>query len=701
VREDCITMLTALLALQTAGGAAQTTLSTGCRSVIPALVASGGAAQPPTPTSERSPESLLKEGYHQENTLREPNLAVGTYRKILALAGAPPEVRSEAHLRLGLCLERMGQSDRAREQFERVIRQFEGQTSTVERARQRLAVISAGDPAMLMPLETGLYVELVRPGTQIERFVASLKDLDEPGLERLLRRFGIDRSLRSVRALLSEAMREDINRFDTVALGFISWTGGPAWTDFNFLLVLHPGKSVAARGWLALMMQSAGEPSGGHGDVRLWAIPDGRGGEFTFANLPNRPGLTGAVLLGRDRQLVCQAIDRWRAGAKARSLSSLPEFRRQAAARRLDSAVLVYADVPQVLARLRRYMAPGDRTRYEASRRLLALDAIERGIARIALLDNGVLVELSLMFNAQASPFYAMLRTPPADRTLFAFVPTDSAAAALMSVGRGRDKWMRIDMFLEQLATIGQSIGGVGALDVREAIRGAEELTGLSVAEDLLGNCRSLAIILPTIRPSSLDVADFPAANTVLALRMHRPAQFLRRLDESLLDRLQGRLETGHVWGVETRTYLDIPVPSGAGITVARVGDVFLVSLSAEMLEQVLRTHQVGDVMDRSSLGRPAAAAVPPAASKVLLFRPELLVNDLRLRDGLAPLDFRPVRPIVVYSLEESHHAAVRVEIGDLTGLLNNMILAAGDATPTSKASTTAISPVALPDPSP
>ncbi len=640
----------------------------------------------------RTPEGLLKEALHQDQTLRQPEAAAATYRKVIDAAEVVPGVRAEAHLRLGVCLERMGRTEEARKQFELIVREFSDQVRLVNHAQRRLAAISAGDPAMLMPRETLLYVELVRPGLQAQRLIASLKGLDEAGLERLLDRMGFQRDLRTIRATFTDAMLEDINRIDSVALGVVSKESLPGRIGAKFLLVLHPGKSVVARGVLSLMAQSAGKPDGKHDDVSLWAIPDGDEGVLTFATLPSRPGLSGVMLLGKDRQVVCQAIDRWRAGAKASGLATLTEFRRQAAARRRDSVVLVYADVPRILDRLQRDLGPNDRARYAAGRQLLALDAIERGMARVALLDNGFVFELSLMFNDKPNPFYTMFQTPPADQSLLDFVPTDAAAAVLVSLGRGQDKWAQIEAFLEQLASIGRTLSGVETLDVASAIRGAEGMTGLSIGDDLLGNCRSLAVILPAAGPSGSDLTDSPAANLVLALRMHRPDEFIRRWDEALLDQLRVGMDTRQIAGVPTRIYIDTPTASGAAVAVARVGDVILMTLSANMLERVLQARASGDVIARSSLGRPGASAIPPSASKIVLFRPELLYNGLRTIEGRKRLAFQPSRPVLAYTLEQARQAALRVEVTDLTGLLNNAILAAGSASPASAPTTTTAS---------
>ncbi|MBN1346251.1 MAG: tetratricopeptide repeat protein [Phycisphaerae bacterium] len=642
-----------------------------------------GLVQPfATLAEEMSPESLLKEGLHQEQNLRQPEGACVTYRRVVAFQDAPAEVRAEALLRLGLCLERMGRTEEARQQLERVAREFADQRRIVDHARRRLAAISAGDPASLMPVSTLLYVELVRPGLQAEQFIASLKGVDEAGLERLLNRLGLQRDLRTFRATFTDAMREDINRIDSLALGIISKEPLPGATDYKFLLTLHPGRGFATRGVLTMMAQSAGQPSGAYGEVKLWAIPDGDDGVFTFANLGSKQGQGGVMLLGKDRQVVCQAIDRWRDGAKAGSLASVPEFRRQAAARRLDSAILVYGDVARILTRLRDDLGPDDRTRYEAGQQLLALDAIERGMARAALLDNGLLLEMSLMFNEKDNPFYALFQTPPADRSLLAFVPTETAAAFLMSMGHGSGRWGQVSTFLNQLGDWRNVIGGPDMPDLREAIRQAQSMTGLSFAEDVLDNCRSLAVIVPTIAPSTSEFTDSPLANVVLVLRTHDPEALARKLTESLLDRLQVALETSEIAGVRVHTYIDTPTASGAALSVARIGDVFLVTLSAEMLEHVLLAHRRDDVMERSRLGRPAVSAIPASASKILLFRPELIANDLRSRRERETLPFKPVCPIVAYTIEQARQMALRVEISDLTGLLNNAILAAGSASP-------------------
>mgnify|MGYP000520267996 CR=1 FL=1 len=638
-----------------------------------------------------SPETLFREGLHQEQTLRQPERAVETYRRLIDDPQTPRGVQAEAHLRLGLCLERTGRSDQARKEFERITRHFADYPSVVEQAKDRLSAMSSADPATLMPPETPVYVELVRPGLQIERFVASLKGLDAAGLAALLNRLGVERELHQLENMLSEFVREDLTHIDSVALGVISYGDVGGRINAKFLLVLHPGVSIAARGFLAVLAQTTGKPSGSHRDVKLWDIPDGPDGVMTFANLPDRPGLSAVMILGKDRKVVCDAIDRHRAGARSTGLASTPEFRRQAGAQRRDSTLLMYVDVPQVLARWQRDMSSTDRQNYQAGRQLLGLDTVERGMARVALLDDGVLLELSLMFNEKENPFYAMWRTPPADRTLLNLVPTDAAIAVLMSLGEPHQKWAEIKAFLEPLGKVGPLRDRLGLGDPLRTIAELEETTGLSLPEDLIGNCRSLAVILPEIRPSTSAWSRSPLANIVLALRVIRPDDFASLLDRTLLDRLRAGLETGHVAGIETKTYIDTPTASGAALSVARLGDVFLLSLSSDMLERVLRAYKEGRVVEQSPSGRPAAEAIPPSAGKIALIRPDLVSNGLRVLRGDSPLGLRPVRPTVVYTLEQPDQVALRVEIGDLTDVLNNIILAAGAATSTpSRVATTA-----------
>jgi hypothetical protein len=651
------------------------------------------------PGAEVSATTLLREGLYQEQTLRQPESASATYRKLIDAPGVPSSVRAEAHLRLGVCLGRVGQTDQARKQFELIVRQFADQLAVVEQAKQNLEAIVADDPATLMPPTTPVYLELVRPGLQTERFVASLKGLDEAGLETLINRLGAEPELRSLRNMLNQVVREDLTHIDSVALGVMSYEELPGRTKGKFLVVLHPGKSIAARGFIAMLAQTSGKPSGSHQDVKLWDIPDGPGGVLTFANLPDRPGLSAVVLVGKDRQVVCEAIDRYRAGARASSLASLPEFRRQAGARRRDSAVLLYVDVPRVLMRLQQVLDTADREGYQTSRQLFGLDNIERGMARVALLNDGVLLEFSLMFNEKENPFYAMWQTPPADRTLLGFIPTHTAAAALISLGDARQKWTQIRAFLEQLVKLGQLRISLGGKDPLPALTELEGFMGGSFHEDMVSNCRSLAIMLPDIAPSRSGLSASALANVVLALRMAKPDEFAGLLERVLLDHLQAGLQTGQMGDIKIRTYVDTASPSGVALRVARLGDVFLLSLSADMLERVLRSYKEADVMDRSELGRRAAEAIPLPASKIVLIRPDLVGNGLRAQSGQVALKLKPVRPVVAYTLEQANQAVLRIEVGDLTDVLNNVILAAGATVATTSstattAATTATTPL-------
>ncbi len=637
-----------------------------------------------TAAAQTSPEVQLREGLYQEQTLRQPELAANTYRGLTEMAHAPTLIRAEAHLRLGICLERMGQVDQARREFERVVRQFADHPIIVEQARQCLNAISVADPATLMPPDSLLYVELLRPGRQVEGFLASLKDLDEAGLEVLLTRLLGEKGFRRLSNMLIDAVREDLTHIDSVAVGILAWEDAPYGIPNRFLVVIHPGKSIAARGFLAMLAQASGRPSGSYKDVKLWDIPDGQDGIITFANLPDRPGADAVMLAGKDRQVVCRAIDRHQAGAKASGLASQPEFRRQAGARRRESALLLYADVPRILDRFQAYLNSVGQEDYRVSRRLLALDTIERGMARVALLNDGALFELSLMFNDKPNPFYDMWRTPPADLSLLDVVPTDTAVAALMSVGEGRRKWEQIRAFFDQVGAVNQADTGSAERDPFRLFIQLEAMVGPTFAEDVISNCASVGIILPTLGPARTPMLPWPWDNAVAILRMTKPDEFSRLLERILSDHLRAGLDMTQTAGVQTWAYMHDSTGAERAFSVARLGAFHLLALNPDMLRHVLAAHRSGEVMGRSDLGRASVSAIPRTAGKVLLVRPELVGNGLRARQGLSMLNLKPVRPVVIYTIEQPTQAALRVEIGDLTDQLNNVILAAGARSPTS-----------------
>ncbi len=640
--------------------------------------ATAASATAPTTTSQPAEDALLWEGLHLEQTLRQPKAAIAAYERVLSSSAASRSARARALVRFGICLERMGRSEQARQKFERVLDSYADERPAVDQALRRLAAISAGDPAALMPPETLFYVEIVRPGLQAERVASTLQGVDESGLQRLLAKLGIERDLRAIRATFTEAMREDINRIDSVALGVIALESLPGRIDARFLLALHPGKSLATRGVLALMAQSAGQADGAHGDAKLWALPDGSTGTFSFTNLRDRPGIGGLMLLGKDRDVVCRAIDRWRSGQATGTLSALPEFRRQASARRLDSAVLVYADVPRLLARLRQDMSDKDRRRYEASRRLLDLDAIERGMARVALLDNGLLLELSLMFNDKPNRFYRAFRTPPFDRDLLAFVPVDAVGALLLSMRPGADRLAQMDLFVEQVESLGRILSGRKGPGIEKAVQLVERATGLSIAEDIVPNCRSLALLLPEIGPGPSPITDSPVGNLVVVVRVADPDGFNRRIEKALLERVrkQDQLRADrddNPQAVPPSTPMD-----RFRLPMARMADVFLFSLDKSSLEQVLTAHRHGNVIDRQEATRAMLADIPPSASKLLMVRPDRAANDVRALRDQPRYDFPSTAPIVCYTLEQARQLAVRVKVPDLTGLINNAIEAIG-----------------------
>jgi len=113
-----------------------------------------------------STPGLLREGQYQEQTLEDA--AMDLYREVLQREHATSDQKADARLHLARCLENLGRLDEAKAQLRELAEDFSKGEAATE-ASAKLSVLTAADPAKLMPANSIAYVEVLRPGEQMER----------------------------------------------------------------------------------------------------------------------------------------------------------------------------------------------------------------------------------------------------------------------------------------------------------------------------------------------------------------------------------------------------------------------------------------------------------------------------------------------------------------------------------------------------
>lgn len=103
-------------------------------------------------TAQKTPESLLGAALHQEEVEGDLKGAIAGYQNVLATPGVSRKTAAEALVRMGQCYEKLGATvaREARNAYERVISNYADQTPLAAQARARLALLSRGQPKLIL-----------------------------------------------------------------------------------------------------------------------------------------------------------------------------------------------------------------------------------------------------------------------------------------------------------------------------------------------------------------------------------------------------------------------------------------------------------------------------------------------------------------------------------------------------------------------
>jgi hypothetical protein len=83
-------------------------------------------------------EETYKQAYMTETVERDPSRAIELYKKVIAQSGDQSVVTAKAHLRLGICYEKMGRTSDARMSYQDVLDMTEAPQAVIQQARDHL-----------------------------------------------------------------------------------------------------------------------------------------------------------------------------------------------------------------------------------------------------------------------------------------------------------------------------------------------------------------------------------------------------------------------------------------------------------------------------------------------------------------------------------------------------------------------------------
>ena len=635
---------------------------------------------------ELSTAALMKEARHQEEILGDVSTAAARYAELLARGNTATEQKTQAHLHLGVCLVKLGRADEAKDHFEWVMANARAgdpaSRQAASEAQSKLKMLTAADPATVMPPDTTLYVEVIRPGEQLEQLLQIFADAGMPDpLSMLLEQAkatrtgpggrGVQAAALGPMMLLNPSLINEMKKIEGLAVGVVQFDD-PATPgeDPSLVGVLYPGQSDAVRGMLEIIIGAGSAGVETHGNATVYLLKTGPKAIYAATT-------ADAILIGTPKKMVTDVIDRMSGTSPSSgtretaiprdSLASQERFQRQAGARRMDSAVLAYLDLDRLIGQIPNG-GPGQGMNNEFAMvdKMFDIRAIEQVSARSRITNDGVLIEFAASLKpGHTSAVYDIIRTPPADRSLLKFVPADALGFATLAVGDGEERYERIRVFTEKLLEFLQRDNPAAQRQTAsQAVALVEQMIGISIRDDLMVNVESALIAMlppemPDIeaRTTSPDTSRPTSPHGVQAAAMLNmgwsniggfmvvKAKNAERFDQSLEALMnvaarrftrqadaEGVIRRKNVGDVEMRTYVMPGVPVMP--VVAKAGRVYLICVSEDsedVVKQLLAAHD--GTAENVLTGGPSAevlATVPVSASKIGAVRIDQVLNTLR-----------------------------------------------------------------------
>jgi hypothetical protein len=628
----------------------------------------------------QSAEVLLEQAFYLEVARCDPQRAMAVYRKVLDFKPRSERAAALAHLRLGVCCRLLGDDERAQDHFRTVCESYAGEADVVKAARHYLRPQS---PARFLPPEVLLYVELVNPAAQVGRLSELVKETpfqnpldytlsyltapadettgeiagenpDDGPREREPRR---PEAVQRAAALLNKGFLNELRKIEGLAVA-VPAGGDP---DRDQLLVFLPGSSDVVRGLLTALL-SVRQHANVVRSVPIYHFPP-----ETAATRDTYLAFDGDVVLwGRPRQLVEEAVERYR--GRGRSLAANAQFQR---ARSASSAGSVFSFSGKGwIDRL--HLDSG----VEAVGKALELDRIGALDATLTFLEpsDSLLLTLRTGLDGELpSRFWSQLKTPPLDRGLMRAVPPDCWGFLALRLEDASERWANLGAIVASLA---RSVPEGEQEGLRAGLRKLNALFATEATAQLLGHLRGVVL-------GTLSGRDWPSPLSWFAVLEcddpERGEELLRSALSDALERLLWRqtraeLQAGdlEVDGVSHTVHF-LPLVPGIRLSYLRLGDLFVISLSPEALKKAIRAA----ARPAAILAQETAARVPHGARKVLFLRRELLVRlfargDRRLQEILGHLDHA-----LLYTREGEGSMSLELRVPALTrtgrAILNTM----------------------------
>jgi hypothetical protein len=534
-----------------------------------------------------STSELLQRGLYAEEVEGNIDSAIKFYGQVIQKADAPRNHVAQALYRQGMCYMKIRDEQAAKTVLEKLVNEYADQPEIVEKARPVLDDLVEFDPAMLMPADTLIYVELGSPGRQVETILNMLKDTPyenplaaisgpntPPG--------GANQKSPAdiMAALMNPSMMAEFKKIRGSAIGIT----GIAQNHPPMIGVLYPGKSDALRGLIMAALSivgKAGEPIEG---MQTLNIPDALAVAYDDK----------VILIAQPAKQLEWCVKQYKGLISEPTLaSSNPSFAKISKKQRHNNMMTTWVNVDEVYAKVLQMFPQG-----QVPQQVLLANAFA-DFADIDYIIRSESIELDGYSDTAEVVFkeghhclvYDMIRTPNISKAALQAVPSDAIAVASFALSG------------EELQT--------GTIRAQ-----FKNVTGLDIGREIFANVEQVTLFaMPPKQPSAFFLGYMG-----LVVTSHNPQQ--TRL---VLANIFGATDTM----LSVRPSGDVNSPTGryrVGMIkdqpvycyVAQSGNATILSLNLDIVQAGIAAIKDGNnVCTRGPLSN-TVAKMPASASKLV-----------------------------------------------------------------------------------
>jgi len=419
----------------------------------------------------KSASGLLREGLYAEEVEGDLQAAIKIYQEVITDSSAQDNLVAQALYRQGMCYMKLKNEPEAKAAFSKLVAQHSDQTQLIAKVKPLLDELGNADPASLMPPETIMYVEIGRPGKQIETILNMLKGTP---FENPLAMLGGGSQpsgeetgpANMIGAMLNPSMMAEFKKIRGLGIGVTGLAQGspPA------IAVLYPGQSDALRGLILAGLGMIGRPADPIEGMQVVHFPDGGGAAYDDTVIIAASPSPKAV------DQLTAAVKRYKGLLGGPSLaSSNKSFAKISKHARQGNAVTLWLNVNETYQGLMKILPPDAiPQQVHMANGLVDFENVDDIIASLSIEKTGIALEANANLRAGHNCVaYNMIRTPHLSKAALKAIPSEAIALVSLALG---------EPGTAQAEAVGEQILNATSLDIgRELFSNIEQITLFAV----------------------------------------------------------------------------------------------------------------------------------------------------------------------------------------------------------------------------